>query len=224
MLAQIIRPPKSCHGRRRSVPHGWIEDEDEDDWSCVQRPPSQQTATARQGSAKEGDHEVKNADEIGGSGSRGVDCGWNLNGRRKFLIFRGLGGFFTIFHSFFTPCFSEKCFVFRYLGKTHGHKRRNNSKWNVENAKRTTNPDAMRAGRVDAKAGGAGTEKLQGEKPDLNREGTRIIFMRSSDPDAARTGRGAEWELTTKAPRAPRAPRLQRRDEDDDDGGYLNCD
>jgi hypothetical protein len=134
------------------------------------------------GSAKEGDHEVKNADEIGGSGSWGVDCGWNLNGRCKYLIFRQLGGFFTIFHLFFTPYFRWNSFISRHLGKTHGHKRRNNSKWNVENAKRTTNPDA------------------------------------------ARTGRGAEWELTTKAPRAPRAPRLQRRDEDDDDGGYLNCD
>jgi hypothetical protein len=37
MLAQIAQPPKRCQGRRQSVPHGCIEDEDEDDWSYVQR-------------------------------------------------------------------------------------------------------------------------------------------------------------------------------------------
>jgi hypothetical protein len=40
------------------------------------------------------------------------------------LIFRGLGGFFTVFHPFFTPYFSRKLLISSRLSKTHGHKRR----------------------------------------------------------------------------------------------------
>ncbi len=128
---------ESCHGGRRTVPHGWIEDE-EDDWSCVQRPPSQQTATARQGSAKEGDHEVKNAPIWYGCDWEEGSCSGRLNVRREYLIFRELRGFFTIFHRFFTPYFSQKSFNIRDLSKTHGYKRHNNSKCRVQNAKLTT--------------------------------------------------------------------------------------
>ena len=90
------------------------------------------------GSEKMRGHEMKNARRCAGTFSTGMGCGWNLNSRRKNLIFRKLRRFFTIFHPFLIPYFSQKMLVFRILCKTHGYKRHNKSKCKVENAKLKT--------------------------------------------------------------------------------------
>jgi hypothetical protein len=63
---------------------------------------------------------VKNARDQDRNFSSGAGYEENREARRKYLIFRGLGRFFTVFHSFFTPCFSRKGLIFRGLGKTRG--------------------------------------------------------------------------------------------------------
>jgi hypothetical protein len=74
-------------------------------------------------SAKMRGHEMKNAMRCVGTFSTGAGCGWNRNARRKYLIFRQLESFCSIFHPFFTPCFSWKRLIFSRLGKMHAHKR-----------------------------------------------------------------------------------------------------
>jgi hypothetical protein len=122
-LAQITRPPKNCQGGRRYR---------QNDRKC-------------KGSEKMRGHKVINTGRYVGTFSTGVGCGWNRNTRRKYLIFRGLAAFFTIFHPFFTPYFSQKTLVFRILCKTHGYKRRKQFKCRVENAKINHGPAATGA-------------------------------------------------------------------------------
>jgi hypothetical protein len=107
---------------------------------------------ACKGSAKEGDHEVKNMGKHDGSFSWGAGCVWTFNGRRKYLIFRWLRRFFTIFHRFFTPYFSHSLLIISELHKPHGHKRRKQFKCKVQNADFNHGPAATGA----STAGGHG--------------------------------------------------------------------
>jgi sporulation protein YlmC with PRC-barrel domain len=95
---------------------------------------------------------MKKRAKSGGSFLWEESCEEDWNAVRKYLIFRGLPAFFTIFHPFFTPYFRWKSFNFRHLSKTHGYKRRQQFKCRVENAKikggGDTNPDAKPSGSI----------------------------------------------------------------------------
>jgi hypothetical protein len=87
------------------------------------------------GSAKSGVHGTEKCGAQLGCGSEGAGCGWKRSGRRKYMIFRRLRTFFTVFHSFFTPYFSVNMLIDRPLAKSDGHKRRKQCKFKVQNAK-----------------------------------------------------------------------------------------
>lgn len=74
-------------------------------------------------SAKTGGHEVKNTWKNRRSCSCVVSCRWNRMSERKYLIFRRLSPFFTIFQRFFTPCFRRIMLIVRLLGNMHTHRR-----------------------------------------------------------------------------------------------------
>jgi hypothetical protein len=125
MLAQITRPPESCQG------------------GCGRRDTAVSRTRTRtrtigvvcKGSAKTSAQQMKNRMRLYESVSWGAGCGWNQIRCRKYLIFRELGGFFTIFHPFFTPYFRWNRFIVKYLCKIHGYKRRKQFKYKVENVK-----------------------------------------------------------------------------------------
>ncbi len=147
------------------------------------------------GSAKEGGHEVKKMRNDNGNALSGAGCGWNLNGRRKYLIFRELAGFFTVFHPFFTPYFSRKCLIFSLLRITHGYKRHNNSKCKVENAKMRAAEDANCANEHELSDCGlrivdCGLAKEEGARGAGHTGGINSkIMIKSKSGD----GRGVHW-------------------------------
>jgi hypothetical protein len=57
-------------------------------------------------------------------GVRGRKTAKKIRCRRRWLIFRELERFFTIFHRFFTPYFSQNGLIFRELRKIPACKRR----------------------------------------------------------------------------------------------------
>jgi hypothetical protein len=100
--------------------------------------------------AKKRGHEMKNAENIGGSGLWKASCRWNFNGCCKYLIFSRLGMFCSIFHPFFTLCFSRNNLIFRHLHEMHRHKRHASANAECEIRSLTTDlPRRARARRVD---------------------------------------------------------------------------
>ncbi len=183
MLAQITRPPESCQG------------------GCGRRDTAVSRTRTRtrtigvvcKGSAKTSAQQMKNRMRLYESVSWGAGCGWNQIRCRKYLIFRELGGFFTIFHPFFTPYFRFNGLNIRHLGKTHGYKRRKQFKYKIENA------------------------KWQAEKPDYNHGWTRMNTdlnrsKRSEQrADGERGARGRSEDFSALAERRNRPGGLRLR-------------
>jgi hypothetical protein len=76
------------------------------------------------GSAKTRGHEMKNTGIFYRSCPLGAGCARKRMVHHKWLIFRGLSPFFTVFHPFFTLVFRVISLIFSNLHKTHVHKRR----------------------------------------------------------------------------------------------------